>query len=105
MALRLEGRVEWVDGMTFRGVSGSGHAVVMDAEAAAGGKEQGGRPMEVVLLAFGGCPGMDVISILRKIRQDVSGYEVRLVGARTQQQPTGFTDIPVEHVVRGRGLN
>jgi len=105
MALRLEGRVELVDGMTFRGVSGSGHAVVMDAEPAAGGKEQGGRPMEVVLLAFGGCTGMDVISILRKMRQDVSGYEVRLVGERTNQQPTVFTDITVEHVVRGRNLN
>jgi len=105
MALRLEGRVELVDGMTFRGVSGSGHAVLMDAEPAAGGQERGGRPMEVVLLAFGGCTGMDVISILRKMRQDVSGYEVRLVGERTEQQPTVFTDITVEHVVRGRNLN
>jgi putative redox protein len=105
MALRLEGRVELVDGMTFRGVSGSGHAVLMDAEPAAGGQERGGRPMEVVLLAFGGCTGMDVISILRKMRQDVSGYEVRLVGERTAQQPTVFTDITVEHVVRGRNLN
>jgi len=105
MALRLEGRVELVDGMTFRGVSGSGHGVLMDAEPAAGGQERGGRPMEVVLLAFGGCTGMDVISILRKMRQDVSGYEVRLVGERTEQQPTVFTDITVEHVVRGRNLN
>jgi putative redox protein len=105
MALRLEGRVELVDGMTFRGVSGSGHDVLMDAEPGVGGQERGGRPMEVVLLAFGGCTGMDVISILRKMRQDVSGYEVRLVGERTEQQPTVFTDITVEHVVRGRNLN
>jgi putative redox protein len=105
MALRLEGRVELVDGMAFRGVSGSGHAVLMDAEPGVGGQEQGGRPMEVVLLAFGGCTGMDVISILRKMRQDVIGYEVRLVGERTDQQPTVFTDITVEHVVRGRNLN
>jgi putative redox protein len=105
MALTLEGRVELVDGMTFRGVSRSGHAVLMDADAAAGGREQGARPMEVVLLAFGACTGMDVISILRKMRQDVSGYEVRLVGDRTDQQPTVFTDVTVEHVVRGRNLN
>lgn len=61
--------------------------------------------MEVVLLAFGGCTGMDVISILRKMRQEVSGYEVRLVGERTEEQPTVFTDVTVEHVVRGRNLN
>ena len=105
MALTLEGRVELVDGMTFRGVSRSGHTVLMDADAAAGGREQGARPMEVVLLAYGGCTGMDVISILRKMRQDVSGYEVRLVGDRTDQQPTVFTDVTVEHVVRGSNLN
>ncbi len=105
MALTLEGRVELVDGMTFRGVSGSGHAVLMDADPAAGGQTRGPLPMEVVLLAFGGCTGMDVISILRKMRQDVAGYEVRLVGNRTAEQPTVFTDITVEHVVRGRNLN
>jgi putative redox protein len=105
MALRLEGRVELVDGMTFKGIAGSGHAAAMDAEPAVGGQERGPRPMEVVLLAFGGCTGMDVISVLRKMRQEVSGYEVRLAGDRTEQQPTVFTDITVEHVVRGRNLN
>ncbi len=105
MALTLEGRVELVDGMTFRGTSGSGHTTSMDAEPGAGGREQGARPMEVVLLAFGGCTGMDVISILRKMRQDVESYEVRLVGDRTEEQPTVFTDITVEHVVRGGNLN
>jgi putative redox protein len=105
MALTLKGRVELLTGMTFRGVSGSGHDTLMDAEPAAGGEERGARPMEVILLAFGGCTGMDVISILRKMRQDVAGYEVRLVGERTEQQPTVFTDVTVEHVVRGRDLD
>ena len=105
MALTLKGRVELLAGMTFRGASGSGHDVLMDAEPAAGGEERGARPMEVILLAFGGCTGMDVISILRKMRQDVVGYEVRLVGERTEQQPTVFTDVTVEHVVRGRELS
>ena len=105
MALTLKGRVELLTGMTFRGVSGSGHDTLMDAEPAAGGQERGARPREVILLAFGGCTGMDVISILRKMRQDVAGYEVRLVGERTEQQPTVFTDVTVEHVVRGRDLD
>ena len=105
MALRLEGRVELLTEMTFRGVSGSGHDMLMDSEPGPGGQDRGPRPMEVILLAFGGCTGMDVISILRKMRQDVSGYEVRLVGERTEQQPTVFTDVTVEHVVRGRDIN
>jgi putative redox protein len=77
----------------------------MDSDAGVGGQGKGPLPMEVVLLAFGGCTGMDVISILRKMRQEVSSYDVRLVGDRTDQQPTVFTDITVEHVVRGRNLN
>jgi putative redox protein len=105
MALTLEGRVELVDGMAFRGTSGSGHTTSMDTDPGGGGQRQGATPMEVVLLAFGCCAGMDVISILRKMRQEVSGYEVRLVGDRTEEQPTVFTDVTVEHVVRGRDLN
>ncbi len=104
MALGLDGRIELVDGMQFRGESGSGHAIVMDSAAAHGGVDAGARPMEVVLLALGGCTGMDVISILRKMRQEVTGYEVRVHGERTEEQPTVFTEITVEHVVRGRNL-
>ncbi len=105
MALGLDGRIELTEGMAFRGESGSGHAIVMDSAAAHGGKDGGARPMEVVLLALGGCTGMDVISILRKMRQDVTHYEVRVHGERTEQQPTVFTEITVEHVVRGHNLN
>lgn len=104
MALGLDGRIELIDGMAFRGESGSGHAIVMDSAAAHGGQDRGARPMEVVLLALGGCTGMDVISILRKMRQDVTAYEVRVHGERTEEQPTVFTEIIVEHVVRGRGV-
>ena len=57
------------------------------------------------MASLGGCTGMDVISVLRKMRQDVSGYEVRVSGERAPEHPRIFTSIQVEHVVRGRNLN
>ena len=57
------------------------------------------------MAALGGCTGMDVISILRKMRQDVSSYEVRVSGARATEHPRIFTSIQVEHIVYGRGVN
>ena len=97
--------VELVDDMAFQAETGSGHSLVMDAAPEAGGGDCGPRPMELLLAGLGGCTGMDVISMLRKMRQDVTGYEVHLRGERASDHPKIFTSITVEHVVRGRGLN
>jgi putative redox protein len=90
--------------MTFRATTATGHEVVMDSSADLGGTESGARPMEVLMAALGGCTGMDVISILRKMHQDVSRYEVRISGERATEYPKVFTSIQVEHVVHGRAL-
>lgn len=92
-------------GMRFTGVAGSGHAVEMDAAEQHGGQDAGFRPMELLLVGLAGCTGMDVISILRKQRQQVTGYEVRVHGARAVTHPMVFTDITVEHVVTGYHLD
>lgn len=92
-------------GMSFVGRTGSGHELRLDASPDVGGQDRGPRPMEVVLLALAGCTGMDVISILRKMRQDVTGYEVRVRGdERAPDFPKVFTRVTVEHIVRGRDL-
>lgn len=101
----MEGKVTWNQDMTFSATSSSGHTITLDAAPEVGGKEQGPRPMELLLLGLGGCTGMDVISILRKMRQDVTGYEVVLKAERASDHPKVFTRILVEHVVRGRNLN
>src|SRR4029078_6189391 len=62
-------------------------------------------PMELLLLGLGGCTAIDVISILRKMRQDVVGYEVRVDGTPADDHPKVFTEIVVEHIVRGRNLS
>jgi putative redox protein len=93
------------DGMSFTGHTGTGFELALDAEPDVGGKGRGARPMELVLMALAGCTGMDVISILRKMRQDVTGYEVRVRGdERAPDFPKVYTKITVEHVVRGRGI-
>jgi len=98
-------RVRWVEGAAFMGESGSGHAVVMDGPPEAGGRNLGPRPMEMLLLGMGGCTAFDVVTILRKARQEVHGCEVVLEAERAEQPPKVFTRIRVRYVVTGRGLS
>jgi len=98
-------RVRWVEGAAFMGESGSGHAVVMDGPPEAGGRNLGPRPMEMLLLGMGGCTAFDVVTILRKGRQEVHGCEVVLEAERAERPPKVFTRIRVRYVVTGRGLS
>ena len=104
MANKLVASVELVQAMTFRATTASGHDVVMDSTSEVGGTESGPTPMELLMVSLGGCTGMDVISILRKMRQDVTSYEVRVSGVRATEHPKIFTSIQVEHVLHGRGV-
>ncbi len=90
--------------MRFDAESGSGHHVILDAAEHGGGENLGFRPMELLLVGLAGCTGMDVISILRKKRQDVTGYEVQVRGTRAEDQPMVFVEITVEHIVTGRRI-
>lgn len=91
-SVRLEG-----DGLRFRALTGSGHGLVLDDAAG----DAGPRPAELLLVALAGCTAMDVISILRKKRQVVEGYEVSVRGHQRSEHPNAFTDIEVHHLVRG----
>jgi putative redox protein len=105
MTETLSASVDLLDAMAFRATTGTGHVVVMDAAPEVGGGDAGPRPMEMLLVGLGGCTGMDVISILRKMHQNVSAYQIRLSGERATDHPKIFTHISVEHVVRGRHLS
>ena len=91
-------------GMRFVAESGSGHYVTLDADEHGGGENAGFRPMELLLAGLAGCTGMDVISILRKMRQLVTAYEVHVTGRRAEDHPMVFVEISVEHVVTGHHL-
>lgn len=97
-------RIKWLDHMSFVGESDSGHSVVMDGSPEAGGRDLGIRPMEMLLLGLGGCTAFDVISILRKARQQVIDCEVELEAERAEEIPRVFTKIHVHFIVSGKNL-
>lgn len=90
------------DGMRFLGEAGSGHTLTLDAAEEGGGKNAGFRPMELLLVGLAGCTAMDVIAILRKKREDVTGYDVRVTGERAEDHPMVFISVTVTHIVTGR---
>lgn len=90
--------------MTFVAETGSGHAFVMDGAVEGGGKNLGPRPMETVLAGTGACTAYDVVVILRKSKQDVTGCEVQLKADRAEADPKVFTSIHMHFVVRGKDL-
>ncbi len=101
----MKARVVWVEGTAMMGESGSGHAVVMDGPADHGGRNLGVRPMEMLLLGMGGCTEFDVLSILKKARQPVSGCVVELEAERSAEDPKVFTRIHAHFVVTGKDLS
>lgn len=100
----MEAKVSLVKDMTFEGTATSGYKLNMDADETAGGHNRGFRPMELLLVGFGGCSGMDVISILRKKRQQVSGLETVVRGEKSDGYPKVFKTVHIEYIVKGRGV-
>ncbi|HXX58862.1 MAG TPA: OsmC family protein [Thermodesulfovibrionales bacterium] len=101
----MEARVKYIDGLQFVGEASSGHAIVMDGDTTFGGRNTAVRPTELLLIGLGGCSGMDVISLLKKKRQEVKGLEIFLKGTKAESHPQKFTQISLEFVVTGRDLS
>jgi putative redox protein len=100
----MECTVRWTNGMTFLAETGSGHVTAMDGAPEGGGQNLAPRPMEMVLVGTGGCTAYDVVVILKKSGQPVTGCEVKVTSERAQTDPKVFTKIHMQFTVRGRGL-
>jgi putative redox protein len=98
----VEANVTLLNDMQFTGTASSGHTLTMDADDESCGHNAGFRPMELLLVAFGGCTGMDVISILRKKQQQVSGLKINVKGEKSDIAPKIFKTVHIEYVVQGR---
>jgi putative redox protein len=100
----MKARVQWLDGRAFVGESGSGHAVVMDGAPEAGGRNIGVRPMEMLLMGMGGCTAFDVVMILERMREKVTGVDIALEAERASEDPKVFTTIKLVFKIKGREL-
>lgn len=101
----MRARVTWEGAARFVGETESGQCVVMDGPPDAGGRDQGPRPMEMVLLGLGGCSAFDVVHILQKGRRSVTACEVTIEAERASTDPKVFTRIHMHFVVRGADLD
>lgn len=101
----LNAKITHIKGLQFVGEPASGHALVMDGDPSAGGQNTGVRPTELLLLGLGGCSGMDVVSILKKKKQDVTSFEINVKSKRAEDYPKKFTEITLEFVVKGKNIS
>ncbi len=100
----MKAKITWGGDAKFIAESGSGHAVTIDGPPDHGGQNQGPRPMEMMLMGLGGCTSFDVMSILKKSRQDVTDCVAELNAERADTVPSVFTKIHVHFIVTGKGL-
>ena len=99
----MKARVKWAGDVMFVAESGSGHAVVLEGPPEQGGRNVGIRPMELLLMGVGGCSSYDVVSILRKSRQQVTDCVAELTAERADEVPAVFTKIHLHFIVTGHG--
>lgn len=101
----MDASVVWSHGMSFTGSSDSGFSVNLGTDPGVGGDNDGFRPMELLLVGLAGCTAMDVVSILSKKRQKMSGFEVKVHATRAPEHPKVFTEFFIHYVVRGEGID
>jgi putative redox protein len=105
MGEHIQTKVTLQEGMHFTGTTDSGLSVQLDAKQEVGGVGKGFVPMELMALSMAGCTAMDVISILRKKRQNVTGFEVRVDAPRADEHPKVFTSATIEYLVSGHDVD
>ena len=101
----MDAKVSWKGRMTFEGTAETGFIVPLGAEPAVGGDNDGFHPIELMLVSLAGCTAMDVISILAKKRQDVTGFEVEVHASRAESHPKVFLSAQIDYRVTGRGVD
>jgi len=97
-------KVKWVDGMRFVANDDKGHSIVMDVSKDHGGEGSGFGPMQLMLAAFGGCTGIDIVELLRKQRQQLETLEITVSGRRVKEPPKVYDKVHVDYVFKGKAL-
>ena len=97
----MNSKIEWNGKMSFKAISGSGHGIYMDAAEEVGGEDSAARPKEMLLHGIGGCSGMDVISILKKMRQTPITFRMEVNADQTDEHPMVFKKIHIIYYFSG----
>ena len=97
--------MKWVGGLKFEGVSAFGQKIATDGSKKAGGQEDGYKPTELLLFGIAGCTGIDIVRILQKQRQEVTGIDIDLIAHQNEEYPKPFHTIEVKYTFRGVNLN
>ena len=97
-------RVEWKGNMVFEGKDSENRSVIMDASTIYGGRHEGVRPMELLLISLAGCTGIEVGHALNKMRIPFTQFHIEVDAVRREEIPQIFTEINVEYVIEGKGL-
>src|SRR4051812_39462296 len=97
----MESMIKWTGNMAFSGETPSGHHILMDASEEIGGQNSGARPTELVLYAVAGCTGIDIISILKKMRLEPTSFQMDVKGNRAEDHPKRFTQIHIHYALEG----
>lgn len=100
----MKSRVVWLDNVAFEGHTESGHSIKMDGAPQYGGQNTGARPMELLLTGLGGCASFDIVTILKKSRQEITHVECQLQAERADEIPAVFTKIHLHFVVKGKNI-
>ena len=100
----MQTSVHWLENVAFEAKSESGHSVMMDGSPEYGGENRGPRPMELILMGLGGCASFDIVTILKKSRQDVTDVECLIKADRADTVPAVFTKIHLHFVVKGHSV-
>lgn len=101
----MQAKVVWNGDMSFVGSNDEGFLIPLDSKKVVGGHETGFRPLQLLAIGLVGCTGMDVISILKKKRQEVTDFEVTADIQRADQHPKVFTKIVLEYIVSGKNID
>ncbi len=100
----MEAKVKWIANMKFVGEDTLGHTVLMDTRPEVGGENSASTPMDLLLIALGGCTGMDIVSILRKMKIEFKSVEIEIRGERASEPPRVYRKIELVYKVKGNNI-
>jgi putative redox protein len=96
-------KIKWIENLAFE-ADVNGHKIILDSSEAGGGENRGPRPKRLLLAALAGCTGMDVVSILKKMRVDVEEFNVVVEGDLSEEHPKQFTQMHIIYEFKGDNL-